>query len=64
MILMLNEPTIKIEVTLFEAALIKKLRSFEYGSITVHKTAGAPRRVEVGTSEMLDGLSGRDLEIK
>lgn len=59
-----DKDEILIRVTLFEAALLKRLRSFEYGSITVYKTAGAPRRVEVGTSEMLDQLSARDLEIK
>lgn len=55
---------IVIEVTLFEAALLKKLRSFEFGTITIHKIKGEPRRVEVGTSEMLDDREGSSLAIK
>ena len=55
---------IVIEVSLFEAALLKKLRKFHFGTMTIHKIKGEPRRVEIGTSEMLDDREGSSLAIK
>lgn len=57
------ETKIKVEVTMFEAALIKKLRTYEFGTFTVHKIKGEPRRIEIGGSEMLDEMSGKSLAI-
>ena len=59
-----DNPKIKILVTELEAAMVKKIREFEFGTLTVHKIKGEPNRVEIGTSEMLLGRKGRELEIK
>jgi len=60
----MDTPIIKIEVSLFEASLIKKLRTYEFGTFTVHKIKGEPRRIEIGGSEMLDELAGKSLAVK
>ena len=59
-----GETKITIEVTLFEAAAIKKLREFEFGRLTIHKQANQPSRISTEQSEMLDFLEGRGLAIK
>ena len=55
---------IKIEVSLYEAALIKRLRKFEFGSLTIHKIRGEPSRIEVGTSELLNDRDAKDLAVE
>lgn len=54
-------PKITIVVSLYEAALIKKLREFQFGMFTVHKDNNEPRRVVMGGSEMLNMRDGKDL---
>lgn len=54
---------ITIEVSSLEAALIKRLRKFEFGTLTIHKIKGEPRRIEVGTSEMLSDKEGSTLAL-
>lgn len=44
-----------------EAALIKRLRRFEFGTWTVVKTDGQPRRIVEGGSTMLDKEEAVDL---
>ena len=45
---------INVTVSLFEAALIKSIRQYEYGTFTIHKLNGEPRRIEILWSEVLN----------
>jgi hypothetical protein len=53
--------TINVEISIYEAAVIKKLREFKFGTLTIHKIQGQPRRIETGASEMLTVEDGLDL---
>ncbi len=68
MILMAEEITgttkVRIEVTLFEAAAIQRLREFEYGRLIIHKQANQPTRISTEVSDMIDFRKGRDLAIE
>lgn len=59
-----QRPTILIEVSDFEAAMIKKLREHHFGQFTIYKNNGQPTRIVIGGSEILDPLSAKDLEVK
>jgi hypothetical protein len=41
-------------ISSYEAALLKRLRRFDYGTWTVVKTEGQPRRIVEGGSTMLE----------
>ena len=53
---------IYIEVSIWEAAVIKKLRRYSHGELTVHILGGKPQRVVWGGSELLREEDGLDLE--
>ena len=65
---------ILVLVSLLEAALIKKLREYDFGEFKVIKQDKEPRRVVIGGSEYLkeeDGMTldygkdyGKDLNLK
>lgn len=51
-----KQPTpqkITITVSIYEAAMIQKLREHAFGSFTIHKLDGEPRRITYGASEMI-----------
>lgn len=48
-------------ISIYEAVLIKKLRENDFGSWTVTKTEGQPRRIVKGGSEMIDPEEGKGL---
>ena len=51
-----------VAVTTLEAAVIKKLREFDYGEMTIKKREGKPYQIVKGGTEILDERSGLDLE--
>ncbi len=55
-------PLVNIVVSLLEAAMIKTIRNYEYGSFTVHKLSGEPRRIEILGSEILKPEDGKKLD--
>ena len=48
-----DKKLITITVSLFEAAMIYKLRQYPFGQFTIHKADDEPRRVTFGASEMI-----------
>ncbi len=56
-----NKKTKMIEVSLFEAALIKKLRRYDFGEFVVTKLRGEPRRIDIVGKEMLSEKDGETL---
>ena len=55
---------ITIEVTLLEAALIKKLRQYNYGEFTIVKMGGNPTRIiRIEDSEILKENDGKSLAL-
>ena len=53
---------ILVLVSLLEAALIKKLREYDFGEFKVIKQDKEPRRVVIGGSEYLKEEDGMTLE--
>lgn len=54
-----NTNQVIVTVSLCEAAMIYKLRKFDFGDFRIVKIGGEPRRLVVGGSEMIkpeDGL--------
>lgn len=60
---MIKTKKIFIEVSAYEAAMIKKIRLYNFGNFQIIKMNGEPRRVIMGGSETLDGNEGLDLAI-
>ena len=63
----LKEKVLEAKITKLEGALIRKIREFEYGKITlvVHKIEGQPIRIEVtevNQSCVLQAKDGMNLE--
>ena len=58
----LTDRVLEARITKLEAALIKKIREFEYGNITlvVHKIEGQPIRVEITRTSQSCVLEARD----
>jgi len=54
--------SVLVTVTTLEAAVILKLREFDYGEITIKKREGKPYQVVKGGTEILDESTGLDLE--
>jgi hypothetical protein len=52
-----------VEVSLYEASMLKKLRQDQFGQFTVHKVEGEPMRITIGGSEMLKEDDGLDMQI-
>lgn len=57
-----ERPMMLIEVSDYEAAMIKKLREHQFGQFTIYKNQGQPTRIVIGGSEILDPLSAKDME--
>lgn len=55
---------VNIKLSGYEAALIRKLREFEFGEFRVIKQRGEPRRCESIGSEILKESEGLALEIE
>jgi len=51
-----------VAITTLEAAVIIKLREFEYGEMTIKKREGKPYQIVKGGTEILDANSGLELE--
>ena len=51
-----------VSVTTLEAAVILKLREFDYGEMTIKKREGVPYQIVKGGTEILDERSGLNLE--
>ena len=51
-----------VEVTPLEAAVLMKLREFEYGEMTIKKKEGKPYQIVKGGTEILDERLGLNLE--
>jgi len=51
-----------VTVTTLEAAVLLKLREFDYGEMTIKKREGKPYQIIKGGTEILDEKSGLDLE--
>lgn len=60
---MIKAQKIFIEVSAYEAAMIKKIRLYNFGTFQVIKMNGDPRRVILGGSETLDENEGLDLAV-
>lgn len=58
------EMYVRIVVSSYEAALIKKLRMYEFGTFNVYKSGGEPRRCETLGSEILKESDGLALAIE
>lgn len=48
-------------VSNWEAAMLKRLRKYDFGTWTVIKTDGQPRRIVEGGSSLLDGDEADEL---
>ena len=55
---------VKVTLSSFEAALIRKLRQYEWGEFRIFKQKGEPRRCEVIGSEILRESEGLALELE
>lgn len=55
---------VKIVLSSYEAALIRKLRKFEWGDFVVLKQFGEPRKCDAQESSFLDESDGMALEIE
>ena len=51
-----------VAVTTLEAAVLMKLREFDYGEMTIKKRQGKPYQIVKGGTEILDEKSGLNLK--
>lgn len=63
----LKERVLEVRITKLEGALLRQIRSLDYGKFTilVHKIEGQPIRIEIteiNKSEVLQARDGLDLE--
>lgn len=53
---------ITIKVSLYEAAMLAKLRKYQYGVFHIHKFDGEPKRIVIEGSETINPANIGDLD--